>query len=260
MPTAPMTFSPTQLTKPQRQAVNDPGIFGQQAAGVNNRLAQLLDPSYSEVRSTDRDVNPLFQSIDRNSQQSARLMQAQAAERAAAEGTLESGGFAGMNQQIMEQARQQAGDQQAQLMWDKSRERQAQIQQALQLGAGLLDGQQERNLKRELADLQNEQVWNDTSLKRDLGFGDLNLRSALGFGDLDVRNRGLDIQHELGLGDLDVRRQGLSLQDKLGTRGLDLQERGMNLDNDYRYDRLGFDRSVFESQMNQNIINQLLGF
>lgn len=249
---AAQTFTPTQLTKPQRQVVNEPGKFDQQTEGVNARLAQLLDPSYADVRTTDRDVNPLVQSIDRQSQQTARLMQAQMAERAAAEGTLEGGGFSNMQTQIMEQARNQAGDQTAQLMWDKSRERQGQIQQALQLGAGLIDQNQERNLRRELADLENEQKFQGLSLQRDLGFGDLNLRSQLG-------NRGMDIQHELGLGDLDVRRQGLSLQEKLGMGDLDLRGRGLDQDDRHFYDELGFNRSKFESDMNARIAGGLFG-
>lgn len=248
-----MSFAPTPLAKPQRQVVNDPGIFGGQVAGVNSRLAQLLDPSYADVRTTDRDINPLVQAIDRQSQQSARQMQAQAAERAAAEGTLQGGGFSSTVQQIMEQAREQAGDKQAELMFSKSRERQAQIQQALQLGAGLLDTQQERNLRRELADLQNEQQFQQLGVQRDLGFGDLNLRSALGFGDQDLRRY-------LGEGDLDLRSRGLDLQGELGRGDLSLRGTQVANQNNQFYDRLGFDKSAFEAQMNAAIINNLLGF
>lgn len=251
--TPPMTFQSTQMAMPRRQSVNDLGAFGGQAGAVNAKLAALLDPSYQDVRTTDRDIAGLVQAIDRTGQQTARMGQAAAAERAAAEGTLQGGGFANEAQQIFEQARQTSGDQIAGVVAQKSSERQGQIMQALQLGAGLIDSQQKMNLERELADLQNAQDWNKTSLQRDLGFGDLNLRSALGFGDLDAKNRGLDIQHQLGMGDL-------SLRERLGMRGLDLQELGLENNNNQFYDRLGFDRGQFEALMNQNMMSQLGGY
>lgn len=232
--------------KPTRQVVNEPGYFGGQAPAVNSALARMLDPSYMDVSTTDRDINPMVQTIDKYGQQTARLAQAQAAERAAADGTLGTGGFANESQQIFEQSREKAGEQIAGLVNEKSRERQAQIMQALQLGGELLDSQMKANLERELADLQNEQEYN----KLGLGYADLGLRDKLGTGDLNVRNRGLDIQSELGQGDLSLRRY-------LGDRGFDLQGRELDQNNNQFYDRLGFDRSSFEADLNWRIANGL---
>jgi hypothetical protein len=209
----------------------------------------MLDPSYMDVNTTDRDINPIVQTIDRQGQQTARMAQAAAAERAAADGTLGTGGFANEAQQIFEQSRARAGDQIAGVVAEKSRERQAQIMQALQLGGELLDSNMKANLQRELADLEAAGEYQ----KLGLGYADLGLRDKLGTGDLNVRNRGLDIQHELGRGDLDLRRY-------LGDRGFDLEGRRLSQDDSHFYDRLGFDRSAFEAEMNYRIANGLTNF
>jgi hypothetical protein len=242
-------FNMAPPAAPKRQVVNEPGYFGNQAPAVNAVLSRMLDPSYMDVNTTDRDINPLVQTIDRQGQQTARMAQAAAAERAAADGTLGTGGFANESQQIFEKSREAAGGQIAGVVAQKSQERQAQIMQALQLGGNLLDSQMKMNLERELADLQAAGEYQ----KLGLGYADLGLRDKLGTGDLNVRNRGLDIQSELGQGDLSLRRY-------LGDRGFDLQGRELDQNNNQFYDRLGFDRASFESMMNYNVAGRLAGY
>jgi hypothetical protein len=194
------------------QVQNDPGYFGGQAPAVNARIGQMLDPTYQNVSLQDQDIAPLAQSINAQSQRGARRARASAAESAAADGTLNSGGFGAIQRQIEEQARQGAGDQLAGLLWNKSQMRNQNMMDAMGMGGQLVDGQQNRNLQRE-----------STYIDRDL------------------RNRGMDIQNNLGQGDLNVR-----------NRSIDEQGRQFN-------DRLGFDRSAFEANMNDRIIQNLLG-
>jgi hypothetical protein len=236
------TLGAFNYQKPQRQTNNDQGWFGGQAGNVNARLSQLLNPDYATVRRTDSEISPLFQQIDRQSVQSARQMQQAAAERAAAEGTLQGGGFSSTANQINEQARESAGDRQAELMYNASNRRQGQIDNALGLAANLAEGQQGRNLQREGMDLENEQFWQNLGLQRE----DLGLRAELGRGDLALRG-------ELGRGDLNLRGE-------LGRGQLAQSGQQISNQNNQFYDRLGFDKSSFEAQMNNNIINQLLGF
>ena len=103
------SFEPPADYGGKRRSVNDLGFFGGQAGAVNAKLAQLLDPKYANVSKDDADIRGSIAAHDNEMQKYARMARSQAAERAAAEGTLESGNMAGTVQQIMEQARENYG-------------------------------------------------------------------------------------------------------------------------------------------------------
>jgi hypothetical protein len=241
-PTAPRTptatgyqeMNPTQATY---QSPWDPRM----TQGINNQLINILGQDPNNVSITDSDIAPIAQTQDAVFQRQARMARDSAAERAAAEGTLEGGGFSSEVRRIQDAARGQQAQLEAGLVNEKAQERRAQIMQALQLGSGLIDSDTERSLKTELANMDNR-----------FRYDDMNSRNRLGYADLDLRG-------ELGRGDLDIRRQDLSLRDKLGTGELDLGNRRLDQDQRQFDDRLGFDRTRYESDYNARIAQYLMG-
>lgn len=200
-------------------------------SSINDRLGQMLSQDPNRISRTDADVMPMIQAQDALAQREARRARQAAAERAGAEGTLEGGNFAAQVGQINDLYHQRQAAAEAQLMNQQLGQRRAQIMQALQLGSGLIDADTERGLRKELADMQNQQFYQDLGLRADLGFGQLDLGWA--------QNA---LQGELGRGDLSLRGRQLDQQ------------------NSQFYDRLGFDQASFEAQMNNAIAQGLMGF
>lgn len=166
-------------------------------AAVRDRIMQQLEALPQGAPSIeDADLAPqqaAFSSAARKAEQRNR---AAMAERMAAQGNLDSGAFdsvverGGMNTQSLEAANA------AQLVGERSRQRLAELQTIMQMGAGVMSADQQQELQRQMALL-------DAEIRRNSFQGDLSLRKTLGGG-----------QMQLGLLDLLTKNQ--QFNDQLG--------------------------------------------
>ena len=138
---------------------------------------------------------------------------------------------------------------QSKLIADQINRRRAELMQALQLGAGMLSGEQSNDLRRELSQL-------DAALQRESFQADLGLRGQLGGGQLS-----------LGLLDSlmgnDRYYAGLNQQGGQFDRGLAAEmerfNRGLTSQNDQFYSGLGANLGYQQALLNQNPFQYLFG-
>ena len=151
---------------------------------ITKQIEDLLgpteyDPNAPEIR-MQRDVHNVAL------QRAAERRRASAAERAAAQGTLDSGGFDVTADQIEADRGMGEAAFEADLATRELEGQRARLMQALQIGAGIMSQQQQLALQKELALIDQQLREKALALQDRLGTGELDLREYLGKGNLGL--------------------------------------------------------------------------
>ena len=226
---------------------------------IRDKLMALLSQDPSNVSLDDPNLVPQMNAYNRQSQRAFDNSRSVMAERMAAEGTNNSGAFDAGLEGLLQARGEGEANFGASLVGQEVQARRQEVMQALQMGQGIMSQDQERQLRRELADL-------DAQLQRE-GFG---IQREMGQLDAALRREGFDIQKLLGLGDLDVRRTATGNQYDLGLGQLALQrllgEQGNGLgllqillgDRQFN-DKLGVDIGQWANEFQRKNFFDLLG-
>jgi hypothetical protein len=152
---------------------------------IRNQILGLIQSSQQPVNADEINASPEARAYRRISEREMQGQRARMAEQLAARGqgqnqfgeqggALQSG-IQGGGEQLAE--RMQAME--SQMVAKELMGRRQQLMDALRLGAGILSQDEQGQLQRELAALDNQ-------LRRELGFADINLRGQLGGGQLSL--------------------------------------------------------------------------
>jgi len=162
---------------------------------IRSRLLDMIAPKPAPSID-DADIAPQQAAFSRTIRRANDRNRAATAERMAAEGTLQSGGFDSAVERGMRDVELAEANNAAGLVGEQLQRRMAELQSALQLGAGIMTNDEEKELRSQLALLDNE------------------MRRTQFAGDLDLRKRGLGGQLNLGL--LDLMMRDSQFNDQLG--------------------------------------------
>lgn len=188
---------------------------------TRQQLLNMLATDPTRISEHDPGLGGAISAYDRQNQRGLDRQKSAIAEQMYAQG-ITGGGV----DTAMQGAQQQANEGRAgfvgNLMYQELQNRRDQLQQALQLGAGLLTAEQENKLKKQLGDL-----------------------------DAAVRRQGYTVQSQLGNRELDIRRM-------LGLGDLALGVRGQDLGNSQFLQNLGFLIGSKQADLNQNAIGALI--
>lgn len=176
------------------------------------KLMELMGQS-GDVSETDPSVAGALHQTDIAQQRSFERRRAMSAERAAAQGTLNGGGFDASLDNLEASRGDQTAAQKAGIMGGAAAAKQQQLMQALTLGGQYLSDQQKNEITKQLGEL-------DAQVKRE----GIQSQTSLGQQDIGLRSRLGDIQGNLGyLGLLSNDRQfgqGLAATNARFTAGL----------------------------------------
>lgn len=224
-PQAQTPFQQANIPGPNLQPVQQDALQQQLRDQIMKQLGQPIgDPTQDPIY--QQQVN----AFDVASQREQQRQRGQLAERNAASGTLQSGGFNSQVANLGERFGEQRTGFAADLAGKRLTEQQEQLNRAQQLARMLGD----RDLEQQLTERQQALG----------GYGQQ--LGAL------MQQRGIDLSGELGRGDLDLRRY-------LGKGQLGLGLLSTMLGNEQANNRLGFDYTQLQSLMNRNAIMDLLG-
>jgi hypothetical protein len=205
-------------------------------ASVRDRVMKMLEPKDTPSLD-DPDIAPqhaAFRSAARRANDRGR---AQMAERMAQQGQLDSGAFDSVVERGLANTQALEAQNAADLVGNRMQQRMAELQTVMQLGAGIMSGDQQAELQKQMALL-------DSEMRRSQFAGDLGLRTTLGTGDLNLRNR-------LGTEDINMRK-------KLGAGQMDLGLLELLLRNQNFNDQLGFNIGAFgQNAARQSILDLL---
>lgn len=227
--TAPAnTSTQTQGTTPPKTTT--PTIQSQ----FRDSLLGMLQSSQTPPSLSDPTLAPAYRAYQGAQQRAYETNRAALAERAAATGDLESGGFDLGVRQLGEQRAQDTAGFGAGLLQQESNARRQALLSGLGLAGNLLSDEER------------------LALTRELGLSDLDLRQLLGQGSLANQLYGLQTQAQLGQGELQLRQL-------LGTGQLGLGLLDLLLSDRYRNTALGAGIGANEYGYNQNALLSLLG-
>lgn len=206
--------APTNPTAPGSPAT--PGFDQTVRDAILKRLGQSENPSLD-----DPIIQGQLNARRTSNQRAEERLRGELAEQNAAEGQ-ERGAINPAMLAAGQRRGEDEADFSANLMAQQQQKRAEDIRQALQVGAGILNQDEQRKLQKELADLE-----------------------------LKLKNRGLDIQEQLGGRELDIRKM-------LGEGGLSLGFLQTLLGRTNFLDQLGFDYGAFQHDANRRSILDLL--
>lgn len=198
---------------PVEPTPDDPGIDQYVSDELRRRLLEMLQESVGEVDPNDPALVARRNAFLRGQNRGLERQRNALAERNAAEGTLETGGFDTDVNQLYTEATGREADFEANLIGEEIQGQRARLQQAMALAAEMGDSEAARNLQLQIAEMDQELrrlgITSDTDLRRQalalqerLGLSDLELRRMLGVGNL-----GLGIG-QLGLSAEELRQRG----------------------------------------------------
>ncbi len=247
----------------------------QQAARA--AILNLLGTDPNNVSTTDADVAPASRAYTAAVQREAQAQQAQLAEEANQEGTLNSGATQAAKSNIGMTAAQAIGSNDANLIGQKQQQRIQQLQTGIQVASSLGMQQEANDLQRQLANLQagvTERGQDVTQAGQQLQtqLANLDTSSKLYLGQLSaqLQREGYSEQDRLAALDAEVRKLGINTQGDLGQLDIALrQQLGFGqlnlgllqtlLQNQQAGNALGFNIGQWQSILNQNTVNAGLG-
>lgn len=189
--------------------------------GVQDEFLQLLMNRMNQGTEIDRNDPNIRQQSDAFAAGVERQKRDAISDMAERSGPLASGALRGQERMTRERAGQAIGSFEAELVGKELQNRRDEIRQALEQFGGMLDADQQRQLQRELANL-----------------------------DAQLKQQGLDVQSSLGGRELDIR-------ERLGTAGLNVDLMGLLLGQQRFGDQLGFDIADREAFYNNQAVQNL---
>ena len=245
----PLTQAPA-TSVPEAKPTAAIGATSTTPAQNPQQPATTIQGAYQNALLKQLNTNPVVNSVQEDPalaaqsgafrQAAARSEQRQrnaAAERAAATGTLESGGFDATVQQIGNDRAFAESQNDAQLLGGARQQRMNELYQALALGGNQLNEDEKNQIQLQLMELEKQQ--NAAT-------------NALAGRELDIRQSGIDSQTRLGQGDLDLRGYLGKGQLGLGLLSTLLNDRQVNTGQ-------GIQLGLGQAGLNQQALLGLLG-
>lgn len=164
-------------------------------AAVRDRVMAMLQPTEAPSIE-DPDLAPQQAAFTSAARKANERRRAQMAERMAAQGNLDSGAFDSVVERGLADTQSLEAGNAANLVGQRMQQRMAELQTVMQLGAGIMSSDEQRQLQQEMALL-------DAEMRRTQFDGDLNLRKTLGGG-------------QMNLGLLDLMMRNSQFNDQLG--------------------------------------------
>lgn len=171
-----------QLMQRNQAGAEDQGRFEN---SIREQVMRMMDQNQPVTNADQINALPESAAFNRVTERSADAARMRSAEQRAAQGVGQNqhgevGGALGgdIENQNIGMAEQMQAHQSQMVLQDLQQRRQS-LQQALQIGAGIMNADQQRELQRQLAAL-------DASIKTELGRADIGLRGQLGGGQLSL--------------------------------------------------------------------------
>lgn len=222
-------------------------------------LQQILTRGSSTPSITDPTLQPVSDAYRSGQQRNYERLRSAAAERAAQDGTLQSGGFDAEALGYLQDTNAQSAAFDANLVREEVQARREELVTAIQIANQMGQFDQAQQLQQQLALLDG--ALRQQGMQMDFGLRSrgLDLQEQGMNMDFGLRSRGLDIQQMLGRGDLDFRQRGLDLQGQLGRGDLGLRLLQSLLQNDQFFSQLGLSAAQIQAILNQSAVQSILG-